>query len=59
MVEITDFDLKKAEKAEEVAALKEQFAVIKAQEGEKKEELENNKKILLEHREKLQKMIAH
>ena len=57
MVEITDFDLKKAEKAEEVAALKEQFAVIKAQEGEKKEELENNKKILLEHREKLQKMI--
>merc|ERR1719422_1630503 len=57
VVEITDFDLKKAEKAEEVAALKEQFAVIKAQEGEKKEELENNKKILLEHREKLQKMI--
>merc|ERR1719419_1898132 len=51
VVEITDFDLKKAEKAEEVAALKEQFAVIKAQEGE------NNKKILLEHREKLQKMI--
>merc|ERR1719419_1418306 len=51
VVEITDFDLKKAEKAEEVAALKEQFAVIKAQ------EVENNKKILLEHREKLQKMI--
>ena len=57
VVELTDFDLKKAEKAEQVAALKEQFAVIKVEEEAKKEELENNKKILLEHREKLSKMI--
>ena len=49
--------MKKAEKAEEVAALKEQFEAIKVEEGVKKEELENNKKILMEHREKLQKMI--
>ena len=57
VVEITDFDLKKQEKAEEVAVLKEQFAVIKAEEDAKKEQLESNKKILMEHREKLQKMI--
>ena len=57
VVELTDFDLKKAEKAEQVAALKEQFAVIKVEEEAKKEELENNKKILLEHRERLSKMI--
>ena len=57
VVELTDFDLKKAEKAEQVAALKEQFASIKVEEEVKKEELENNKKILLEHREKLTKMI--
>merc|ERR1719471_282798 len=57
VVELTDFDLKKAEKAEQVAALKEQFAVIKVEEDVKKEELESNKKILLEHREKLSKMI--
>merc|ERR1719245_1396623 len=57
LVELTDFDLKKAEKAEQVAALKEQFATIKAEEDVKKEELESNKKILMEHREKLTKMI--
>ena len=56
-MEITDFDLKKQEKAEEVAVLKEQFATIKAEEDVKKEELESNKKILMEHREKLTKMI--
>ena len=57
VVEITDFDLKKAEKAELVAQLKEQFGVIKAQEDEKKSELETNKKIMMEHREKLKAMI--
>ena len=57
VVEITDFDLKKAEKAELVTQLKEQFGVIKAQEDEKKSELETNKKILMEHREKLKAMI--
>ena len=57
VLEITDFDLKKQEKAEQVAQLKEQFAAIKAEEDVKKEELENNKKILMEHREKLQQMI--
>ena len=56
-LEITDFDLKKKEKAEQVAQLKEQFAAIKAEEEVKKEELESNKKILMEHREKLQQMI--
>merc|ERR1719273_2581452 len=57
VVEITDFDLKKQEKAEQVAQLKEQFATIKAEEDVKKEELESNKKILMEHREKLIQMI--
>ena len=57
VLEITDFDLKKQEKAEQVAQLKEQFAAIKAEEEVKKEELESNKKILMEHREKLQQMI--
>ena len=57
VVEITDFDLKKAEKAELVTQLKEQFGVIKADEEEKKSELETNKKILMEHREKLKAMI--
>merc|ERR1719433_512230 len=57
VVEITDFDLKKAEKAELVTQLKEQFGVIKAEEEEKKSELETNKKILMEHREKLKAMI--
>merc|ERR1719471_1420341 len=57
VVEITDFDLKKAEKAELVARLKEQFEVIKAEEETKKSELDSNKKILMEHREKLKAMI--
>merc|ERR1719422_1719155 len=57
VVEITDFDLKKAEKAEQVALLKEQFTAIKTEEDAKKEELETNKKIMFEHREKLTKMI--
>ena len=49
--------MKKAEKAELVARLKEQFEVIKAEEETKKSELESNKKILMEHREKLKAMI--
>merc|ERR1719362_787498 len=57
VLEITDFDLKKAEKAELVTQLKEQFGVIKGEEEEKKSELETNKKILMEHREKLKAMI--
>ena len=57
VLEITDFDLKKQEKAEQVAQLKEQFEAIKAEEEVKKENLESNKKILMEHREKLQQMI--
>ena len=40
-----------------VTQLKEQFGVIKADEEEKKSELETNKKILMEHREKLKAMI--
>ena len=57
MVELTDFDLKKAEKAEQVDKLRETMAAIKVEEDEKKQELENNKKVLMEHREKLKKMI--
>merc|ERR1719419_1824707 len=57
VVELTDFDLKKAEKAEQVDKLRETMAAIKAEEDEKKQELENNKKVLMEHREKLKKMI--
>ena len=40
-----------------VAQLKEQFEVIKAEEETKKTELESNKNILMEHREKLKAMI--
>merc|ERR1719427_2183199 len=57
VVELTDFDLKKAEKAEQVDKLRETVAAIKLEEDEKKQELENNKKVLMEHREKLKKMI--
>ena len=49
--------MKKAEKAELVSQLKEQFGIIKAEEEIKKSELESNKKILMEHREKLKAMI--
>merc|ERR1719483_1495339 len=57
VVELTDFDLKKAEKAEQVEKMRETVAAIKLVEDEKKQELENNKKVLMEHREKLKKMI--
>merc|ERR1719233_2696558 len=57
VVELTDFDLKKAEKAEQVEKMRETVAAIKLEEDEKKQELENNKKVLMEHREKLKKMI--
>merc|ERR1712106_957302 len=57
VVELTDFDLKKAEKAEQVEKVRETVAAIKLEEDEKKQELENNKKVLMEHREKLKKMI--
>jgi len=57
VVELTDFDLKKEEKAAQVEELREQFNAIKAEEIVKKAMLEDNKKILNEHREKLKIMI--
>ena len=73
VVELTDFDLKKEEKLKQVRTecstiiltlwvqvevLREELAAIKNEENEKKERMEENKKVLMEHREKLQAIIA-
>merc|ERR1719187_1084682 len=58
VVELTDFDLKKQEKLKQVEAIREELSVLKVEEGEKKEQVEENKKVLMEHREKLQAIIA-
>ena len=38
--------------------MREELAAIKNEENEKKERMEENKKVLMEHREKLQAIIA-
>merc|ERR1712223_1321818 len=58
VVELTDFDLKKQEKLKQVEAIREELATLKVEENEKKERVEENKKVLMEHREKLQAIIA-
>merc|ERR1712013_843382 len=58
VVELTDFDLKKREKLKQVEAIREELATLKVEENEKKERVEENKKVLMEHREKLQAIIA-
>ena len=42
----------------QVEVLREELAAIKNEENEKKERMEENKKVLMEHREKLQAIIA-
>merc|ERR1712223_398745 len=49
VVELTDFDLKKQEKLKQVEAIREELATLK---------VEENEKVLMEHREKLQAIIA-
>merc|ERR1719341_1357680 len=58
VVELTDFDLKKQEKLKQVEVLREELATLKIEENEKKDRVEENKKVLMEHREKLQAIIA-
>merc|ERR1719334_2766512 len=57
VLELTDFDLKKTEKLKEVEKLREELASLKVDEEDKKERLVENKKVLMEHREKLQAII--
>jgi len=58
VVELTDFDLKKQDKLKQVEVLREELATLKIEENEKKDRVEENKKVLMEHREKLQAIIA-
>merc|ERR550519_518239 len=58
VVELTDFDLKKQDKLKQVEVLREELATLKIEENEKKDQMEENKKVLMEHREKLQAIIA-
>merc|ERR1719331_3167356 len=58
VVEMTDFDLKKQDKLKQVEVLREELATLKIEENEKKDRVEENKKVLMEHREKLQAIIA-
>merc|ERR1719209_1191671 len=58
VVELTDFDLKKQDKLKQVEVLREELATLKIEENEKKDQVEENKKVLMEHREKLQAIIA-
>ena len=48
-MELTDFDLKKAEKQEALAKLRETLAATKAEEEQKRAKVEEDKKVLLEH----------
>ena len=57
VIELTDFDLKKSEKLKQVAVLREELSTLKVEENEKTEQLTENKKVLMEHREKLQAII--
>jgi len=57
VVELTDFDLKKVEKQELLEKLREKLAITKAEEQQKKEKFEEDKKVLMEHRDKLRLMI--
>jgi len=57
VVELTDFDLKKAEKLEVVERLREEVKVVREEEERKRAELETNKAVLASHREKLTAMI--
>jgi len=57
VLELTDFDLKKTEKLKEVEKLREELASLKVDEEDKKERLVENKKVLMEHREKLKAII--
>jgi len=57
VVEITDFDLKKEEKENSVADLRKNLDQLKGTEKEKKEAVDTNKQMLMEHRDKLKQMI--
>jgi len=50
--------LKKQDKLKQVEVLREELAALKIEENEKKDQMEENKKVLMEHREKLQAIIA-
>lgn len=57
VVEITDFDLKKEEKENVVAELRKNLEQLKETENEKREAVETNKQMLMDHRDKLKQMI--
>jgi len=57
VVELTDFDLKKAEKQELIEQLRIKLATTKDEEQQKREKFDGDKKVLMEHRDKLRLMI--
>lgn len=57
-LEYTDFDLKKDEKKAKVEELRIQLDTLKTEEFTKKNQVETNKQLLSDHREKLKQMIV-